>query len=139
MTRSIDDIYSGIVSLSDQIAKLPVGDPQRTRLEHERELMRSQAAAIAARGRHPTSVALEIEAIEHRLGHIAALQITEGYAERRGGKNLQDPGAYSANINRLLTEQHAAEVTQLTEQLERLRSATDGDGDGDDIRGRMTR
>ena len=60
--------------------------------------------------------------IENRLTEIKNLAITEGYQERRGGKNLQDPSAYSANINKLLIEHHAAEVDALTSQLERLRS-----------------
>ncbi|MEN8238474.1 MAG: hypothetical protein ABFR53_04640 [Actinomycetota bacterium] len=130
MTRSIDDIYTRIVSLSEQIANLPSDDPRRTRLEHDREQMRSQAAAIATRGRHPRSVELEIEAIELRLSQIESLLIKEGYMEKRAGKNIQDPGAYSVSINRLLTEQHAEEVKSLTEQLARLRTTSDTGGTG---------
>jgi len=127
MTRSIDDIYAEIVSLSQQIARLGADDPERPKLERERERVRSQAAAIATAGRHPKSVELEIEAIEQRLAQIDALPITEGYMERRAGKNIQDPGAYSIVINRLLTQQHAQEVESLTEQLARLRPSDETD------------
>ena len=127
MTRRIDEIYSTIVSLSDRIAALPIDDPERTRLELERERVRSQAAHIATTGRHPRSIELEIEAIELRLAQIEAKLIREGYMERRAGKNIQDPGAYSININRLLSEQHADEVKSLTEQLEQLRLPSDAE------------
>lgn len=130
MTRSIDDIYSTIVSLSAQINSLPTGGPERARLELERDRVRSQAAHLSAEGRHPKSVELEIEAIEQRLAQIDAQLITEGYSEKRSGKNLQDPGAYSVTINRLLNEHHADEVKTLTEQLERLRRPGDAEGSG---------
>ena len=125
MTRPIDEIYSTIVSLSEQIADLSTDDPERTRLELERDRVRSQAAHISTAGRHPRSIELEIEAIELRLEQIEAQLITEGYMERRAGKNIQDPGAYSVTINRLLSEHHADEVKSLTEQLERLRPSSD--------------
>ena len=130
MTRSIDDIYTTIVSLSAQIAALPTDGPERTRLEVERDSMRSQAAHLSAEGRHPKSIELEIEAIEQRLAQIGAQLITEGYSERRSGKNLQDPGAYSITINRLLNEQHADEVKNLTEQLARLKPPRDAEDSG---------
>jgi hypothetical protein len=127
MARSIDDIYTAIMSLSQEMANLSPDDPEHKRLEQERERVRSEAAAIAIKGRHPKSVELEIEAIEQRLEHIDALPITEGYMEKRAGKNIQDPGAYSATINRLLEEQHADEVERLTTQLELLRGPPDDD------------
>jgi hypothetical protein len=130
MTDSIDDIYTTIVSLSEQIGNLRSNDPERTRLERERDRMRSQAAAIASEGRHPRSVKLEIEAIEQRLAEIDALLIKEGYMERRAGKNIQDPGAYSVTINHLLAQHHADEVMSLTEQLERLRPPSNTGGTG---------
>ena len=121
MARTIDDIYTALVSLSDQIENLSSSDPKRTQLEAERDQLRIEAASLTTVGRHPRSIELEIEAIEQRLDQIDALLITEGYSEKRGGKNLQDPSAYSGTINRLLTEQHADEVKSLTIRLEELR------------------
>jgi hypothetical protein len=126
MARTIDDIYTALVSLSDQIDSLSSTDPKRTQLQAQRDQLRIEAASLTISGRHPRSIELEIEAIEQRLDQIDALLITEGYAEKRGGKNLQDPSAYSGAINRLLAEQHADEVKSLTKRLEELRPS-DGD------------
>jgi septal ring factor EnvC (AmiA/AmiB activator) len=128
MERSIDEIYTAIISLSRQITDLAPDDPRRARLERERNGLRSLASEIADSARHPKSVELEIESAERRLAEIDALLIREGYMERRGGKNIQDPGAYSATINHLLSEQHAQEIEDLTRKLERLRSLADDPG-----------
>jgi hypothetical protein len=133
MAHSIDEIYAAIVALSEQIDRIPPTSPERLRLETERERLRSQAAAIASQGRHPKSIELEIEAIEQRLADINALLIKEGYMEKRAGKNIQDPGAYSSSINRILNEQHAEEVKDLTDRLETLRpsqNTRDRDAEG---------
>jgi len=129
MARSIDDIYTTIIFLSERIANMSPDDPARARLEREREEVRSRAAAIASKGRHPKSVELQVEAIKQRLEEIDALLIKEGYMERHIGKAVQDPSAYSTNINRLLTQRHAEEVRSLTEQLERLRPSDNSQGD----------
>jgi hypothetical protein len=133
MARTIDDIYTALLSLSDQIESLSSTDPKRTQLEAQRDQLRIEAASLAISGRHPRSIELEIEAIEQRLGRIDALLITEGYTEKRGGKNLQDPSAYSGAINRLLAEQHADEVKSLTKRLQELRPS-DGDASKEDER-----
>ncbi|MCL1594553.1 MAG: hypothetical protein M3132_09400 [Actinomycetia bacterium] len=131
MAESIDDLYARIVRISSDLHSLPDDHPNRLKLENERDTLRIQAADIAAAGRHPVSVEREIESIKQRLEEIERLQITEGYSERRGGKNLQDPGAYSANINSLLSEQHATEVAQLTERLTQLDGSQRAERSGD--------
>lgn len=128
MPRSIDDLLAKIKALSGSIERLSPEDPQRRRLMNQRDSLRQTASEIALQGRHPQSVEREIESIEKRLTEIKNLAIKEGYQERRGGKNIQDPSAYSANINKLLIEHHAAEVDALTDQLERLRSHEESDG-----------
>ena len=127
MSGPIDTLLAKIKALSGAIADLSPDDPERSRLEEQREALRQTAGKLSVQGRHPQSVAREIESIEHRLDEIRALRIKEGYQERRQGKNIQDPGAYSANINKLLAEHHAAEVDTLTDQLERLRPHTESD------------
>ncbi|GMR02617.1 MAG: hypothetical protein BMS9Abin20_0959 [Acidimicrobiia bacterium] len=124
MQSPIDDLLSEITRLSVAIAGLPEDDPERRHLELERQALRDEAEALAFTGRHPVSVEREIEAIESRLEEIRAERITQGYQERRGGKNIQDPSAYSANINKMLDEHHAYEVGKLTARLERLRTGT---------------
>ncbi|NHZ71358.1 MAG: hypothetical protein GWP18_06915 [Proteobacteria bacterium] len=133
MPDSIDDLYARILRISSDLHSLPDDHPNRTKLVMERDALRIEAATIAASGRHPVSVEREIESIKKRLEEIDRLQITEGYSERRGGKNLQDPGAYSATINRLLSEQHASEIAHLTERLtylEHLQGVVPADDDG---------
>ncbi len=125
MPSPIDDLFTRISDLSTRIAALDENDPARTKLERDRALLRDRAAAIADAGRHPDSVRLEIESIQNRLAQIEQMKITEGYQEKRGGKTIQDPGAYSANINRLLSEHHGEEVEQLSARLTRLCSLLD--------------
>lgn len=124
MQSPIDDLFSEITRLSAAIADLLEDDPERRHLELERQALRDEAEALAVIGRHPVSVEREIEAIESRLQEIRAKSITQGYQERRSGKNIQDPSAYSANINRMLDEHHAHEVGKLTARLERLRAGS---------------
>ena len=125
MPSPIDDLFTQITVLSTRIAALDESDPTRASLGRERALLRDRAVSIADAGRHPVSVRLEIESIEDRLAQIERMKITEGYQQKRGGKNIQDPGAYSANINRLLSKQHEEEIEQLTARLARLRSLLD--------------
>ncbi|VAW08053.1 hypothetical protein MNBD_ACTINO01-1662 [hydrothermal vent metagenome] len=128
MPSPIDDLFAQISDLSTRIAALDESDPTRKKLERNRVRLRDQAASIADAGRHPESVRLEIESIQNRLAQINGMKITEGYQEKRGGKIIQDPGAYSATINRLLSEHHAEEIEQLTDRLARLRSLLDDSG-----------
>lgn len=123
MQSPIDELLAQVTSLTAAISDLPEGDRQRRRLEHERQKLRDEAAALSRSGRHPVSVKHEIESILARLREIDRMRITQGYHERRSGKNIQDPGAYSVTINRLLDEQHADEVATLTQRLEQLRSS----------------
>ena len=47
--------------------------------------------------------------------------IKKGYSERSTTRKIQDPGAYSHNINALLHSEYDAELEQISRQLERLR------------------
>ncbi len=122
MQSPIDELLSHIKQLSATISDLPDGT-ERRHLEHQRQQLRDKAAALSLSGRHPASVDQEIKAILARLHTIDVMHITEGYQERRSGKNIQDPGAYSATINRMIDEQHAEEVASLTQRLEQLRTS----------------
>ncbi len=122
MQSPIDELFSHIKQLSAAISDLP-DNPERRSLERQRQQLRGEAAAISLKGRHPVSVDQEIKAIIARLETIDSMLITQGYQERRSGKNIQDPGAYSAAINRRINKQHADEVTALTERLDLLRSS----------------
>jgi len=131
MSETIDELYERMLRVTTDIDRLPRDHPNRKRLENERDEMRASAAEIYAAGRNPVSVEREIESLQRRLHEIESMQITEGYQERRGGKNLQDPGAYSSAINRLLEQQHEQEVTTLSDRIAYLKQESPDGGSED--------
>ncbi|MGI9585327.1 MAG: hypothetical protein ACR2N7_07020 [Acidimicrobiia bacterium] len=127
MEDSVDTILRSVRELSASINGLPEDDPKRERLVRERESLREQAAAMADQHRHPVSVENEISMIEQRLAEIDAMTITKGYSEKHLKHTIQDPGAYSHNINKLLAEEHKAEVAELEDRLAHLRTLVPND------------
>jgi len=128
MSETIDELYTQILRASQALDRLGHDDPDRKRLEAERDRLRDAAADIAAAGRHPISIEREIESMQKRLEEIDSMRITQGHQERRGGKNLQDPSAYSSTINRLLKEHHVEEVAYLTDRIAYHTQAPSSDG-----------
>lgn len=120
MNPSIDDIFEQVTLLSSQIAALEIDDPQRLQLVEKRARLRSEAQRIAGASRHPKSVETEMEMLLSRLAEIDALFVTKGYAEKHLTKGFSDPGAYSANINRKLADDHAAEIMEIEERIAEL-------------------
>ncbi len=128
MTSLIDDLLEEITRISAQIEDLPPGSRRAETLITERTKLRLRARDIADALRHPESVRTEIEMLEGRRAEIAAMRITKGFSERRLGRTIQDPGAYSHDINRRIETEHAAEVAEISERLVHLRSLL-GDAD----------
>ncbi len=122
MTDNVDDILAQVRSLTEQLDRLGPTDRNRNRLETDREQLRQRAARLADAGRHPRSVALQIEALEARLTVMESESIKKGFSERSTTKKIQDPGAYSHNINSMLREKHAKEHATILQQLKRLRA-----------------
>lgn len=122
MPDDIDDLFAQIQALAEQLDRLPPTDPNRSRLEADREQLRRRAVAVADGGRHPQSVTRQIEALETRRSEIESFFIRKGYSERSTTKKIQDPGAYSHNINALLRAEYASELRTIKNQLERLKS-----------------
>lgn len=122
MADSVDDILHSVRRLSASIDDLAEDDPRRSKLIAERETLRTLAANIADGHRHPESVENEVSMLEDRLAEIAAMSITEGYSEKHLKHTIQDPGAYSHNINKMLTDEHTHEVAEITARLAHLRS-----------------
>lgn len=58
-----------------------------------------------------------------RLEEIDALFVSKGYSEKHLTKGFSDPGAYSANINRKLADDHAAEIVDIKQRLAALDEA----------------
>jgi hypothetical protein len=122
MADDIDDLFAQIQSLAAQLDRLSPTDPNRSRLETDRDQLRRRAVAVADAGRHPQSVARQIDALEARRTEIESFFIKKGYSERSTTKKIQDPGAYSHNINALLRAEYASELTTIRNQLERLKN-----------------
>ena len=127
MADSIDDILHSVQKLSASINNLAEGDPRRSGLIAERESLRTQAATVADGHRHPVSVENEISMLEDRLSEITSLNIKQGYSEKHLKQTIQDPGAYSHNINALLHEEYGPELASIKGQLDRLRKITPRD------------
>jgi hypothetical protein len=119
---SADAILRSVQQLSASIEAMPEDDLRRDTLIREREALRSRAAALADEHRHPVSVQNEISMILQRLSEIDAFAIKEGYSEKHLKHTIQDPGAYSHNINKLLAQQHEYEVAELEARLAHLRT-----------------
>jgi hypothetical protein len=122
MADNVDDLFTQIRSLAEQLDRLTPSDPNRSRLEAERDQLRRRAATVADSGRHPQALERQIEALEARQSEIEALFIKKGYSERSTTKKIQDPGAYSHNINMLLHKEYDPELASIAEQLKRLRN-----------------
>jgi hypothetical protein len=122
MTSSIDDLLEEITRISARIDDLPPGSRASEQLIAERSKLRLRARDMADALRHPESVRTEIEMLEGRRSEIAGMAITKGFSEKRLGRTIQDPGAYSHDINRRIEAEHAAEVDEINKRLEHLRS-----------------
>lgn len=126
MTSQIDDLLEEITRISAQIDDLPPGSQRAESLIAERTKLRLRARAMADALRHPQSVRTEIEMLEERRSEIAGMGITKGFSEKRLGRTIQDPGAYSHDINRRIEAEHAAEVDEISARLTHLRSLLEG-------------
>jgi hypothetical protein len=122
VASEIDEILTTISALSERIEALGVDDPERTDLEGRRDGLRLRARSLADARRHPASVAAEIEMLENRLIEIDQLFISKGYSEKHLPHTVQDPGAYSHTINRLLEAEHRDEIAEIRQRLDHLRS-----------------
>lgn len=122
MRSEADEIYEQANAITEALADPSLDETERLTLERERENLRSQARDIASATRHPRSIETEIAMIEERLATIEGMRISKGYSEKHLARTIQDPGAYRHTINRLLDEEHEAEVRSLEERLTRLRA-----------------
>ena len=121
---TIDDLFARVQQLSSQLDGMGKDDPQRSQLIAERDRLRDQARAVAGSGRHPLSVEAETAMLVDRLEEIEALFVGKGYSEKYLTKGFSYPGAYSANINRKLADDHAAEIGEIQQRLAALKETT---------------
>jgi D-alanyl-D-alanine carboxypeptidase len=121
MANTIDELLAEIRSLSARHDSDDLTAKERDRLLSQKTEIQSQARAISASGRHPDSVKRQVETLQARRRAINDLFIKPGYAEKRGGKNIQDPAAYSHNINATLRDKYQIELDDIDTQLAALR------------------
>ena len=121
MTDTIDQLLERINRLSASLAADGLTDAERSRLERERDGLRARARELADQRRHPASIEAEITMLEQRLAEIDGFLITKGHSEKYLSRTIQDPSAYSTNINAMLSAQHEDEVSEIRDRLERLR------------------
>jgi hypothetical protein len=117
---TIDELLARVQQLSSQLDEMSEEDPQRSQLIAERDRLRGHARAKARSGRHPLSVEAETAMLVERLEEIDGLFVRKGYAEKHLTKGFSDPGAYSANINRKLADDNAAEIAEIEQRLAAL-------------------
>lgn len=125
MAEDIDELLTEIHSITQQLGDEGLSAGERRHLTHRKEALQKTARDLSLSGRHPIAVANQIESLERRKAFIEAQFIKPGYAEKRGGKNIQDPGAYSRNINLVLGEKYRTELDEIERQL-RLLKPSDG-------------
>jgi hypothetical protein len=121
MADSIDELLTEIHTITQRLGNEDLTTRQRQDLIARKEALQDEARDISLTGRHPTSVANQIESLEARRAFINSQYIKPGYTEKRGGKSIQDPGAYSHNINKLLQDKYQPELDEIEEQLALLR------------------
>lgn len=127
MPRDIDDLLARIKELSERLALSDAPDQDRRSMLAEREALRSDARQLTNAARHPRSVETEVEALTARLDEIESSFVRKGYAEKYLTKGFSDPGAYSATINRRLSEHHADEIERIRARIATLREFTPRD------------
>lgn len=131
MTQTIDELLDEIRRLSAAITAAGDRRAERDDLVDRREALRAEAARRSDTYRHPESVRTEVERIEARLGELEDELIGAGYSEKHLQATIQDPGAYRHVINRTIADNHAEEVDELRQRLDRLRSLLPTDPDPD--------
>ena len=122
MANTIDELLADIRSLTRRLESADLTAKERDRLRTDKAELQSRARSISASGRHPDSVKRQIETLQARRRAINDLFIKPGYAEKRGGKNIQDPAAYSHTINATLREKYQVELDDIDRQLAALQS-----------------
>lgn len=123
MSERIDELLAELRAINKRLEDQTATEAERSKLAERKETIRAQAKNLSLVGRHPASVELQIESLERRKAEIESLFIKKGWSEKRLGRTIQDPSAYSHNINKQLEEKYASELADIDEQLAILTTA----------------
>jgi len=126
MTDVTGDLLAEITRLARELQDPDLTAKERQRLETRKADAQERARQLSLAGRHPRSVEAQLETLAARRAEIMDEFIKPGYSEKRGGKLIQDPGAYSHNINKLLQEKAKQELDEIDAQLALLKRPDTG-------------
>ena len=120
---SVDEALAEIVSLSGQIDALAPDDRRRATLEHQRDQLRAAAREAADASRSNAGLRHELESLRRRLSSIDERPIGKGWAEKGNYGWVNDPSAYSTEINRAIEGQDAEERALIVTRIAELEAA----------------
>jgi len=124
---SIDDLLAELVDVSDRLAGDDLTTGERTRLENRRTVLRDVARRADDASRTRPVLKNELGALRRRLAEIDDRPIGKGWSEKTNTRWLNDPGAYSSQINRMISDQDRDERARIVERIVEIESALTGD------------
>ena len=123
---SIDDLLAELVDVSDRLAGDDLTTGERTRLENRRTVLRDVARRADDASRSRPVLENELGALRRRLAEIDDRPIGKGWSEKTNTRWLNDPGAYSSQINRMISDQDRDERARIVERIGEIESALTG-------------
>jgi len=123
---SIDDLLEELVFLSDRLGRDDLTPDERTRLEDRRSYLRGVARRADDASRSRAVLENELGALRRRLAEIDDRPIGKGWSEKTNTRWLNDPGAYSSQINRMISDQDRDERARIVERIGEIESALTG-------------
>ena len=123
---SIDDLLAELVDVSDRLAGDDLTTGERTRLENRRTVLRDVARRADDASRSRPVLENELGTLRRRLAEIDDRPIGKGWSEKTNTRWLNDPGAYSSQINRMISDQDRDERARIVERIGEIESALTG-------------
>jgi len=123
---SIDDLLAELVDLSGRLGGDDLTPAERSRLEDRRSRLRELARRVDDASRSRAVLENELGTLRRRLAEIDDRPIGKGWTEKTNTRWLNDPGAYSSQINRMIDDQDRDERTRIVERIGEIESALGG-------------
>ncbi len=114
---TVDELLAEIVELTSAIDASVPDSPERKRLERRRESLRDLARAASDNARSDADLRNELGTLLRRLSEIDDRPIDKGWTEKTNYRWFNDPGAYSSQINRKITEQDEDERAAVVKRI----------------------
>jgi hypothetical protein len=124
---SIDDLLAELVHLSERLGEDDLTPGERVHLEERRSYLRNLARRVDDTSRSRAVLENELGSLRRRLAEIDDRPIGKGWTEKTNTRWLNDPGAYSSQINRIIDDQDRDERAEVVERIGEIEAAL-GDG-----------